>query len=475
MYTAMIYEVVAENEDKCLAVKDIFDTHSYLWTTDMPVFFAEFCKEAEYKSPAGQTMINLKVFEEAIFKYEAVRESIQQLQSPMDVGWLRINTQAIKSQLTTWAAKWVEMFTAHLRVTVLERLTNLNEFIAGVSGGLDRPLEEGAAVKELLEIMEHIRDVRQAADVTQEMFEPLQNMINILKAHGTDITSLPKVGDRPLQDFLDDAPMVWENVVKKTDRKKEDILPMQDIEKELLKTKLEQFFLSIREFRNNFRQNAPFTFTGSPIEAYKMMDSHAQELRNKELEAKQLNELEELFELSVSKYQEASETRVELKLLKNVWDLKALINGTFSSWNPILWSDIKTDDLEDISKNLLKILRKMGGDFPVVKGWVVYRSIEDTIKVMNNILPLISSLHADSMRDRHWKSVAKICDVKTVDPHDPKFCFEDLVRLKINEHGEDLEEVVELSMKELKIEKKLSEIEKIWRALEMNFSPHNDR
>jgi hypothetical protein len=32
-----------------------------------------------------------------------------------------------------------------------------------------------------------------------------------------------------------------------------------------------------------------------------------------------------------------------------------------------LWNDIKTDDLEEVNKNLLKNLRKMANDSPVVK------------------------------------------------------------------------------------------------------------
>merc|ERR1711871_900825 len=78
------------------------------------------------------------------------------------------------------------------------------------------------------------------------------------------------------------------------------------------------------------------------------------------------------------------------------------------------------------------------------------------------------------MRDRHWKSVAEVCNVKSVDPYDPKFTFEDIVKLKINEKAEDIEEIVELSFKELKIERKLTDIENIWRDLVMDYTPHND-
>lgn len=92
------------------------------------------------------------------------------------------------------------------------------------------------------------------------------------------------------------------------------------------------------------------------------MDSFATELNTKAKEAKTYNELEELFELQVSKYNEMGDTKFELRLLKQVWDMKALVIFTYESWNSQLWNDIKTDDLEDVNKLLLKNLRKMGND-----------------------------------------------------------------------------------------------------------------
>ena len=287
------------------------------------------------------------------------------------------------------------------------------------------------AKKALMKVMEHIRDVRLAMDTTQEIFQPLQDILVNIKSHGVDLGTLPKIADKPVQDYLDEAPLMWDRVVKKSFRKKEEILPMQTREVEALKQDLESFFQSVRNFRGEFRTKAPFTFEGQPLEAYIIMDTQAFALETKEDEAREKNSLEELFELQVSKYPEMGDTRSELRLLKTVWDGKALVFNIHKSWNSQLWNDIKTDDLEDVNKNLLKNLRKMANENPVVKGWTVYRSIEDAIKNMGVVLPLINSLHSPAMRDRHWKNLARLCNVKSIDPNDPKFTFEDAIDLKV--------------------------------------------
>jgi dynein heavy chain len=477
MMLAIINDTLEQNEGACMKVLLQYEKYNYLWLTDMNEYFAKFLEQAMVMSANGQLLPSLEKFKEAICKYEAVRDQIQQFQSPLDVGWLRISTQPVKSQLFTWTSRWIDLFINHLKLVINEKLNDLVAFIQRVSVGLDIQVTENHSKegkRDLMRVMSDIRDVRKAEFLYKEMFQPLQDCLAILKGHGVDLSSLEKINGKWVQDYLDEAPMVWESVLKKTNRKKEEILPLQISEVENLRVDLENFFMSVREFRNNFRAKAPFTFTGTPSEAYVQMDKHAVDLIQKEAEAKRFNELEELFELQVSRYNEMSDTRSELRLLKQVWDVKDMVLNTYTSWNGQLWNEIKTDDLEDINKTLLKYLRKMGNDFSVAKGWAVYRSIEETIKNMSIVLPLINDLHSNAMRDRHWKSLAKVCGVKSIDPNDPKFTFEDMIRLKLHEHTEDVEEIVETANKELKIEKKLRDIETVWRDMTLEYVPHND-
>ena len=102
----------------------------------------------------------------------------------------------------------------------------------------------------------------------------------------------------------------------------------------------------------------------------------------------------------------------------------------------------------------------MGNDNPVVKGWKVYRDIEEEIENMQSVLDKVLGLHSPAMRKRHWKELAKVCKVKSIEPHDPQFSFKSVVKLKLYEHGDDIDEITETAAKELKIERKLTDIEK---------------
>ena len=94
----------------------------------------------------------------------------------MDVGWLRINTQPVKTQLTTRASKWIDMFMGHLRNTVSAKLSDLDKFLMQIEDGLQRTLDVPEGQTELSEesrdllksIMIDIRDVKKADDLLKE-------------------------------------------------------------------------------------------------------------------------------------------------------------------------------------------------------------------------------------------------------------------------------------------------------------------
>lgn len=86
---------------------------------------------------------------------------------------------------------------------------------------------------------------------------------------------------------------------------------------------------------------------------------------------------------------------------------------------------------------LLRHARAMGNDNPVVKGWQVFRDIEEAIRNMVLVLPLVNDLHNDAMRGRHWKQLAQACDVKSVDPSNPKFTLDDILCLKLHRRVDD--------------------------------------
>lgn len=233
-------------------------------------YFAEFLESATLAvSESGNAILDLSKFEAAISKYRQVQAEINDLVTPSDIGWIRVNSQPMKQALGVWATKWIYMHTQHLVDHVTSTLSGLHTMITRIDSGLDEEVagEDKGALKR---VMGHIRDVRKSMDETSDTFAPLRETVNLLKGHGLTMSDV-QIGNMGINEYLEEAPLAWDALINKNFKKKEEIIPLQNAEVDQIKTKLDKFFLDMRQFRGDFRANAPFEAVDMPpAEVYVM-------------------------------------------------------------------------------------------------------------------------------------------------------------------------------------------------------------
>jgi len=492
MLLATLNDSLARSEATCQEFRARYEAFSYLWTTDMGEAFAAFCEAAYVELPKSEEQAkaeadmeadeippqpripDLARFDAEIAKYRELGDTINALKTPTDLGWLRVNAGPIKQALSTVVSQWVHTFTAHLQQFVVRSVGEMHEFITAVVAGLDEEVSADSPKEALRRCMGHIRDVRKTRYIRKALIPPLRRAVTLLKKHGVHVDDTRVGGTATVSEYLEQADLKVEHCINRTFAKKEQIFPLQTAEMEKIKVRAVAFEDKVREFWNGFRKAAPFAFTGPPDGAYASLDAYFRQLVGLEDGARDLNEVEELFELPISKFNEMAQCRVQLRLLKVLWDFKAMVLATYDNWKTATWAAIQTEVLEDANKKLATELRKLGDGNQIVKGWAVFKDIDAMVRDMSTTLPLVNELHSPSMRARHWKELAHVCGVKALDPTDAKFSLEDMVDLKLHTHKEAVEEIVDAANKEQKIERKMDEIEAVWRTSTLDYLPHKD-
>jgi len=150
--------------------------------------------------------------------------------------------------------------------------------------------------------------------------------------------------------------------------------------------------------------------------------------------------------------------RTELCNLKQMWDLISLIDFQFEAWKSTLWDKIDTDHLMTLIKEMqTKQCNPQGPQNKEIKNYKSFLALGERVKNMNTILPLISDLHSDKMKERHWKKLMRITQ-KDIAFNSPKFCLDNLIELELFKFSEEVTELVEGAQKEDKIENKLNTI-----------------
>ena len=110
-----------------------------------------------------------------------------------------------------------------------------------------------------------------------------------------------------------------------------------------------------------------------------------------------------------------------------MWDLIALVEYQFDNWKSTLWDKIDTEQLMQLIKDMqTKQCNPTSQQNKDIKNYRAFIALNDRVKNMNTILPLIASLHSKFMMDRHWKKLMKITQ-QDIAFKSPKFCLEDLI------------------------------------------------
>lgn len=165
---------------------------------------------------------------------------------------------------------------------------------------------------------------------------------------------------------------------------------------------LSDFARKIAEFRVKFQNSCPYHIEDSSThiidEAYRTIVDFYNQTCELEDQAKSLNNLETLFDLQKSSYKQLKDCKAELLSLKYMWDLIALIDLQFEAWKSTLWDKIDTDNLMQLIKDMqTKQTNPQNPQNKEIKNWKAFLALNERVKNMNIILPLISQLHSKFM------------------------------------------------------------------------------
>ena len=114
--------------------------------------------------------------------------------------------------------------------------------------------------------------------------------------------------------------------------------------------------------------------------------------------------------------------------------------------------------MDDLAVDFINKIREMPKE---VRQWQIYEFMKHKLELFRNTMPLITDLRDESMRQRHWNDVR--FEVKEeFNEQSEEFTLEKIFELELVKHGDMISELAHNAKKQLKIEKSLNEIKRMW-------------
>ncbi|KAG8346214.1 putative Dynein heavy chain N terminal region 2 domain1 [Trypanosoma vivax] len=492
---AEIDALLNQNFEACEEYRSNFDEFKHLWETNRKEAFAAFLekdKVAKHRNsiteedvtkdtplvPKEYFGVSLQEFDRAITDYERIATRINATEERHIEGFISIDVKPLRAALRDTCKKWKDMFSDYLMNKIKTDLEELNAFMKEADKGMDVEVLDGS-VEALKCVMRWIRDCRRMnkevmgedeGSETGGMFAPIQAAIRMLKSHANTSTCLDVelANIEKLDELRKPAPEQWIALNKKALNVRAQNSIVQDREAEKVKEQVLLFEDKLRQEAHDFRQKSLFSYSIDRVTVYRELDKTYHHFLDIEKEAKKLQDLQELFDLNPSLFKEIRECRLELMMLKQVWDLNEHVMSQFSDWMKSTFKNADVSLFEDECKKLSKQLQQQ----PMkVKSWDCFKGVDEQVRNMRTSLPLCQSLSSPAMRPRHWQLlVTTTKQPGSIDPEASDFTLEKLFALGLHKFSDEVANIVEKAEKELRIETNLNKLIGIWEKMMFTYT-----
>ncbi|KAK2522722.1 Dnah9 [Columba livia] len=452
----------------CCDYRSAFDHYSYLYGEDRKEFFRQFLLyghiltaaeiEAHAENGVPESPPTLQQFREQIDSYEKIYEEVNLIE-PISIfqSWMKVDARPFKASLLNVIKRWSLVFKQHLMDHVMHSLSDLDEFIKTSDKGLSKKVEKGD-YDGLVEIMGHLLAVKERHSVTDAMFEPLKQTVELLKTYEQE---LPE----EVYKQLEELPEKWNNIKKLAIAVKQHVAPLQANEMTILRKSCAAFDVEQHRFRERFRKEAPFRFdTKKP---YQLLDTKHIEIKQMESAMTSIYESAGLFEVMVPDYKQLKQCRKELCLLKELWDMISLVGTCLDDWQTTKWVDINVENMDLECKKFAREIRNLDKE---VRAWDAFSGLDSKVKNMLTALKAVAELQNPAIRERHWNQLMQVTGVRFVMDSDTTLA--DLLKLNLHNFEDEVRGIVDKAVREMSMEKVLKELKMTWSTMEFQYEPH---
>ncbi|XP_044764909.1 dynein beta chain, ciliary [Coccinella septempunctata] len=460
---------------------DTFETYAYLWLDNRDHYLEQFLSYGRQLSNEENELVMMKdsmapklrppkmeQFREQIDHFENLFNEVEHMKTEeVFNAWFKVDIKPFKQALLNIIRKWGNKFKEHLVDNVTNSLTDLGKFIRSADEGLQQTVQEGD-YQALVNVMGFLLNVKERQAITDDMFGPLRDTIELLQFYDQDIPEEVHV-------YLQELPEQWANTKKIAVTIKQQVAPLQAAEVIFIRRRILDFDARILHYREVFKKYQFFYY--SCKEPYELIDRVNQDLEKFEFQMKRIQESGSLFEVSVPDFKILKQCRKDMKMLKHLWDYIYIVQTCVDDWKTTPWRKIDVENMDIECKKFAKEIRMLDKE---MRSWDTFTGLEATVKNTLTSLKAVGELQNPAIRQRHWNQLMK--STKTLAALPPEFTTKivmdhnttlaDLLELNLHECEEEVKNIVDKAVKEMSMEKTLRELDATWSSMKFENETH---
>ena len=320
---------------------------------------------------------------------------------------------------------------------------------------------------ELKSCKDRVDELTLKRDRIENKIKPLEDRFKMLEPYGMVLEPEDKARRQNLTEN-------WENFKQGLIRARETYAKEESRMQAETYNQMTEFQKETTYFKNRFLDDAPLSDHDCDIEkAFGILQDYKEKVREQRARENEMKFGFKLFNIDYSSSSDLEAVEKNIEMLEEVWSLKLAWEKKWDELKVMKFKDFNLEVLEDAALEFKVKIDNLPRDS---KKWMVTKNFKDTdIENFRQTLPLIDLLKQECMRERHWKELKEQLGRKDLDHQSDLFTIEEVFKLNLIQHADQVREKSEVAQREYQIERALDNIDKRWETLELKMEVHKSK
>jgi dynein heavy chain 1 len=250
----------------------------------------------------------------------------------------------------------------------------------------------------------------------------------------------------------------WQTLIEVLDRKTKIANDQADALRAKIVTEDKVVNQKIVDITAEWSQEKPVSGNIPPAEASQTLTSFDQKLNKLRAESENISKAKEALGLPPSPANTLAALLEEVQDFKSVWSSLTTIWKSIDDLKETLWTSIQPRKVRGALDDLLKMTKDMPSR---MRQYAAFEYVQDTLKQLQKVNPLLGELRSDAIRERHWTRIFK--QLKPQKRYSPtSMTLGDVWDLKLGPSEKIIRDVITQAQGEMALEEFLKQVRQTW-------------
>ncbi|XP_066140827.1 dynein axonemal heavy chain 10 [Euwallacea fornicatus] len=432
------------------AYKTIINVHRVLQSWKRYKMLWSFEKESTCQK-FMTNIVTLEVYDEKFIFYKDIATEMLNHESYVDVDSIRLNLRPLLNTIAQHCIEWKDTLGHLLDVETVGKMEDMKKTIEYLHLTVRMNIKEQ---ERYTAVMKAITTVRKNNIQAELDFTKYQEIYAMLRQHDISFDSQHEAMSYQLE-------KEWKSLYLSVLYREQTLESIKDRFALLTLNEINSFLDVLGEFLGRFQNNGPGAVGEDLDKGVHLMENYRSEFDCLEVRRIELVKAEMLFDIPLADYSDYFKAKTDFQSMVVLYKVYKEQKHARELWGKTLWTDLNPQALLDGIDGFLNKFRKMSKE---IRSMSVGLSLEMKMKHFRSSVPLMVALKNEALRDRHWGQLMAKTGI-VFDMAADRFTLDNIFAMELHRYQQIVKEIINNAVKELAIEKGVTEIAETWKTI----------